>query len=54
VQLTISPNTDYAAEAGDAPRVVTVNAQKPDYTNGTYVPDTFTVASSDPTVVSPP
>jgi pectate lyase len=53
VQLAISPNTAYAAEAGDPPRVITVSAQQPDYTDGgTYIPDTFTVASSDPSVVS--
>jgi pectate lyase len=52
IQLTVSPNTDYTATAGDAPRVVTVTAQRPDYTSGGLVPDTFTVSSSDPTVVS--
>ncbi|HET7506389.1 MAG TPA: pectinesterase family protein [Kofleriaceae bacterium] len=52
LQLTINPGTDWAATAGDAPRVVTVTAQKPDYTSGGFVPDTFTVSSSDPTVVS--
>jgi polygalacturonase/uncharacterized protein YjdB len=52
VQLTISPSTDWAAEAGDAPHVVTVTAQRPDYANGGFLPDSFTVASSDPTVVS--
>ena len=52
IQLTISPNTDYTATAGDAPRVISVTAQRPDYTNGGFVPDTFTVSSSDPTVVS--
>ncbi|HEY6173827.1 MAG TPA: pectinesterase family protein, partial [Kofleriaceae bacterium] len=52
VQLTVSPGTDWAAEAGDAPRQVTVTARRPDYTSGSFVPDTFSVASSDPTVVS--
>ena len=52
VRLTVAPNTDWAAEAGDAPRLVTVTAQRPDYTAGVLVPDTFAVASSDPTVVS--
>jgi polygalacturonase len=51
-QLTISPNTDWTATAGDAPRAITVTAQRPDYVNGGFVPDTFTVSSSDPTVVS--
>ena len=52
VQLTVNPGADWAAEAGDAPRLVTVTAQKPDYINGGYLPDSFTVASTDPTVVS--
>jgi polygalacturonase/pectin methylesterase-like acyl-CoA thioesterase/uncharacterized protein YjdB len=52
VQLTINPNTDWAAEAGDPARNLTVTAQKPDYATGSYVPDGFAVASSDPTVVS--
>jgi len=52
VQLTISPSADLAAEAGSPPQVITVNAQRPDYVAGGYLPDSFTVASSDPTVVS--
>ena len=52
VQLTISPSTDWSAEAGDAPRMIAVTAQRPDYDHGGFVPDSFTVASSDPTVVS--
>jgi hypothetical protein len=52
VQLTVSPSTDWAAEAGDVPHVVTVTAQRPDYAGGGYLPDSFTVASSDPTVVA--
>jgi len=52
VQLTISPSSDWAAEAGDAPRLITVTAQKPDYVAGGFVPDSFTVTSSDSTVVS--
>lgn len=52
IQLTIDPSTDWAAGAGDPPRAVTVTAQKPDYATGSYVPDGFAVASSDPTVVS--
>ncbi|HEY0985898.1 MAG TPA: pectinesterase family protein [Kofleriaceae bacterium] len=52
VQLTINPGADWAAEAGDAPRLITVTAQKPDYVGGGYLPDTFGVTSSDPTVVS--
>jgi polygalacturonase len=52
VQFAISPNIDWTAEAGDAPRVITVNAQRPDYVAGTFVPDTFSVSSSDSTVVS--
>jgi hypothetical protein len=52
VQLTINPSTSWNAEAEDAPRVVTVTAQKPDYTAGTYVADTFSVTSSDTAVVS--
>jgi polygalacturonase len=52
VQLTISPSTDWAAEAGDAPHAVTVTAQRPDYAGGGFLPGSFTVASSDPTVVS--
>jgi pectate lyase len=52
VQLTVSPSADWAAEAGDAARIITVTAQKPDYANGGYLPDGFTVTSSDPTVVS--
>jgi polygalacturonase/uncharacterized protein YjdB len=51
-QLTISPNTDWNATAGDAARAITVSAQRPDYVNGGFVPDTFTFSSSDPTVVS--
>ncbi|HEY0483119.1 MAG TPA: glycosyl hydrolase family 28 protein [Kofleriaceae bacterium] len=51
-QLTLSPSTDWVAAAGDAPRVVAVNAQRPDYAAGGYLPDTFTVTSSDSTVVS--
>ncbi len=52
IQLTVSPNTDYTATAGDAPRVITVTAQRPDYVNGGFVPDSFTVSSSDPSIVS--
>lgn len=46
-QLTISPATAFNAEAGDAPRVITVNAK-----NTQNADDTFTVTSSDPSVVS--
>jgi polygalacturonase len=52
IQLTISPNTDYTATVGDAARTIAVTAQRPDYVNGGFLPDTFTVTSSDPTVVS--
>jgi pectate lyase len=52
VQLAISPNIDWSDEAGNAPRTITVNAQRPDFATGNYVPDTFSVSSSDPTVVS--
>lgn len=52
LQFTISPSTDWTAEVGDAPRVVTVAAQRPDYDAGGYVADGFTVSSSDPSVVS--
>src|SRR5262249_34810782 len=52
IQLTISPPPDYPATAGDAPHVVAVTAQRPDYVNGGFVPDTFAVSSSDPSVVS--
>lgn len=51
-EITLSPGTSWVAEAGDAPRVVTVAAWKPDTATGTYVADTFSVTSSDPTVVS--
>lgn len=48
VQLTLDPSAlTYSAEAGDAPYTVTVTAVKSDQT-----PDTFAVASSDPSVVS--
>ena len=50
-QLTISPAGAYSAEAGDPPRVITVTAKKPDYGTGTYVTDTFTVTTSDASVV---
>jgi pectate lyase len=46
-QLTISPTTAFNAEAGDAPRVITVNAK-----NTQNADDTFTVVSSDTSVVS--
>lgn len=47
-QLSITPNVKtYTAEAGDAPYTITVTATKSNLTA-----DTFTVASSDPTVVS--
>lgn len=46
-QLTISPATVFNAEAGDAPRVITVNAK-----NTQNADDTFTVISSDTSVVS--
>jgi polygalacturonase/uncharacterized protein YjdB len=52
VQLAISPDGNWTATAGDAQRVIAVTAQRPDYTSGGFVPDTFTVSSSDPTVVS--
>ncbi|MBE8717813.1 hypothetical protein C4F51_11520 [Cellvibrio sp. KB43] len=46
-QLAISPATAFNVEAGDAPRVITVNAK-----NTQNADDTFTVTSSDPSVVS--
>jgi pectate lyase len=52
LQLTVSPSAPWTPSAGDAPLMVTVTAQKPDYAAGGYVPDGFAVASSDPTVVS--
>lgn len=52
VQLTVSPSADYTAEAGDAPRAITVTALQPDYVAGNYVADTFTATSSEPSVVS--
>ncbi len=52
VLLAISPNTSYAADVGETARVITVTAQKPNYTSGTYDADTFTAVSSDSTVVS--
>jgi pectate lyase len=52
VQLTVSPNTSWNAEVGDAPRVISVNAQKPNYMQGSYETDTFSAVSSDPVVVS--
>jgi len=50
--LSITPNVSYAATVGDADRVITVTAQKPNYTSGAYDADTFTVASDAPGVVS--
>lgn len=47
VQLNISPSGSYAAEAGDAPLNVSVTAVKSDGVTA----DTFTVTSSNPTVV---
>lgn len=45
-QLTLSPATAYIAEAGDAPRIITVFAKNPQNTD-----DTFTVTSSHPEIV---
>ena len=46
-QLTISPTANYNAEVGDAARVITVSAK-----NTQNADDTFTVESSNPSVVS--
>ncbi len=46
-QLTISPTASYNAEVGDDPRVITVTAKNQQSAN-----DTFTVESSNPTIVS--
>ena len=51
VQLTIDQPATWSAEAGTAPLMVAVTAQQPNYAAGGYLPDTFSVTSSDPTVV---
>jgi len=52
VQLTIDQPASWTAEAGTPPLTVAVTAQQPSYATGGYLPDTFSVTSSDPTVVS--
>jgi hypothetical protein len=52
VQLTVGADPTWTAEAGTTPRVVSVTAQRPDYVHGGFLPDGFTVASSNPGVVS--
>jgi pectin methylesterase-like acyl-CoA thioesterase len=50
-QLAIDTET-LSVEAKSAPEQVRVTAQRPDYDTGQYVDDSFSAASSDPSVVS--
>jgi pectate lyase len=52
VLLGITPAVSYAATVGDPDRVITVTAQRPNYTTGLYQADTFSATSDNPGVVS--